>query len=144
MRPWKVALVLNLALAVGVGWGYAWWGRRADRLAAEVVATHARAERLERELAAARAAAPGAGAAGQQWQVRGVVRAVLPEIDVVVITHEDIPGFMPSMTMGFRAATPELHETVRVGDTARFTLRGTPPDVVITAIEAAKRGGSER
>ena len=137
-------LVLNLALAVGVGWGYAWWGRRADRLGTELAETHARADRLERELAAARVAAPGAAGAEPQWRVRGVVRAVLPEINVVVITHEEIPGYMPSMTMGFRAAAPELHETVRVGDTARFTLRGTPPDVVITAIEAATRGGSER
>lgn len=137
-------LLLNLALAVGAGWGYAWWGRRADRLAAELVEIHARADRLEREVAAARVASPGAGGTEQQWRVRGVVRAVLPDINVVVITHEDIPGYMPSMTMGFRAAAPELHETVRVGDTARFTLRGTPPDVVITAIEAATRGGSER
>ena len=138
-------LLLNLALAVGIGWGYAWWGRRTDRLVAEAIQAQARADRLERELAAARVATPGTAAAGQQWQVQGVVRAVLPELNVIVITHEEIPGYMPSMTMGFRAAAPALHETLRVGDTARFTLRGTPPDVVITAIEAAtNRGGSER
>jgi Cu/Ag efflux protein CusF len=137
-------LLLNLALAVGIGWGYGWWGRRTDRLEADVVATRARADRLERELAAARAGTAGAGEGVQQWQVRGVVRALLPELNVVVITHEEIPGYMPSMTMGFRTAAPALHESVRVGDTARFTLRGTPPDVVITAIEAAARGGSER
>ena len=138
-------MLLNLALAVGIGWGYAWWGRRTDRLGAEAVEARTRADRLERELAAARAATPNAAPAAQQWQVRGLVRAVLPELNVVVITHEEIPGYMPSMTMGFRTAAPELHESVRVGDTARFTLRGTPPDVVVTAIEAAaNRGGSER
>ena len=49
MRTWKAVVLLNLALLVGTGWGYAFWGLRAAR--------------LERELAAARAAAAGAAAA---------------------------------------------------------------------------------
>jgi hypothetical protein len=32
MPVWQVALVLNLALAVGLGLGYAGWGRRAEAL----------------------------------------------------------------------------------------------------------------
>jgi Cu/Ag efflux protein CusF len=140
VRSWKLVVLLNVALVVGVGFGYAWWGRRADRLAAELAVTQARADRLEREVSAARSASAGDAAGVQQWHVRGVVRAVLPEMSVIVITHEAIPGYMPSMTMGFRTAAPELHESVRVGDTARFTLRGAPPDVVITAIETAQRG----
>jgi Cu/Ag efflux protein CusF len=141
IRAWRVVLVVNLALLVGVGWGYAWWGRRADRLATELARTVARTERAERE-----AAARGAGgtAGEQQWTVRGVVRAALPDPGILVVTHEDIPGFMPSMTMGFRTAAPRIHESVRVGDAVRFTLRGTPPDVVITAITAAgSDGGGE-
>jgi Cu/Ag efflux protein CusF len=142
MRAWHVVVVLNLALVLGAGWGYAWWGRRVDRIATELAETQARAERLERELAAARADAPArrnnTSAPEQLWSVRGVIRAVLPEINVVVITHEDIPGYMPSMTMGFRAAAPKVYEGVHVGEDVRFTLRGTPPnDVVITAIRAA-------
>ena len=127
MRAWKVVVLIDLAVLLGVAAGYAWWGREA--------------ERLQRELAAARAATLGGE---REWTVAGVVRAVLPDLNVLVFTHEEIPGYMPSMTMGFRTAAPELHETIRVGDTARFTLRGTPPDVVITAIEPAQRGGSER
>lgn len=146
MRAWHFALALNLALVLGVGGGYAWWGRRVDRLAAEVVEARARAERLERAVAAARASGPGGrasteGASGepeQLWEVRGVIRAVLPEINVVVVTHEDIPGYMPSMTMGFRAADPRIYEAVHVGEGVRFTLRGTPPNVVITDIREAK------
>ncbi|MBI4638765.1 MAG: copper-binding protein [Candidatus Rokubacteria bacterium] len=121
MRAWKVVLLVNLALALGVGWGYLWWGRQAERLA--------------REVAVARAAsAPGVE---REWRVQGVVRALLPEINVIVLTHEDIPGYMPAMTMGFRAAAPRIHEAVRVGDAVRFTLRGAPPNVVVTAIEKA-------
>jgi Cu/Ag efflux protein CusF len=119
MRAWKAVLLVNLALLVGLGWGWAVWGRRADRLADE--------------LRTARAAALVGGE--REWLVRGVVRAVLPEINVLVVTHDDIPGYMPAMTMGFRAASPKIHEAVRVGDEVRFTLRGVVPNVVITDIE---------
>lgn len=118
MRAWKAVVLLNLALALGVGWGYLWWGRPAERLA--------------RELEALRAAAP---VAEREWRVEGVVRAILPEINVVVLTHGEISGFMAPMTMGFRAATPKIYEGVQIGDAVRFTLRGVPPNVAITAIE---------
>ena len=111
-------LLLNLALALGVGWGYLWWGRQVVR--------------LQRDLAAARAAG---AAAEREWTVLGVVRAVLPDLDVVVLTHEEIPGYMTPMTMGFRAASPKIYEAVRIGDAVRFTLRGAPPNVKIVAIE---------
>ena len=118
MRDWKVVLLMNQALALGVGWGYLWWGRQVAR--------------LERDLAAARLL----GSAGErEWTVNGMVRAILPELEVVVITHEEIPGFMPSMTMGFRAASPTIYEGVRIGDAVRFTVRGAPPNVKIIAIE---------
>jgi Cu/Ag efflux protein CusF len=119
MRAWKAAVLLNLALVVGVGWGYAFWGLRAAR--------------LERELAAARAAA--LAGVERQWVVEGVVRAIFPELDVLVITHGEIPDFMPAMTMGFRVASPKIQEAVSVGDEVRFTLRGVPPNVAVTAIQ---------
>jgi Cu/Ag efflux protein CusF len=120
IRVWKVVILLNLALVVGVGWGWVRWGR-----------TNAR---LQAELADARTAA---AAVERQWQVRGVVRAVLPEVGLIVLTHEEIPGFMTPMTMGFRLASPKVADSVSVGDAVRFTLRGTPPNVVVTAIEPA-------
>ena len=122
MRAWKVVVLLNLALVVGVGWGYVFWGLRAAR--------------LDRELALARAAA--ASGVEREWVVAGVVRAILPELDVLVITHAEIPGLMAPMTMGFRAASPKIHEGISIGDEVRFTLRGVPPNVVVTAIEKTK------
>jgi Cu/Ag efflux protein CusF len=122
MRPWKVVVLVNLALLLGVGWGWVRWGRHA--------------ERLTRDLEEARAAAATGGE--REWRVLGVVRAVVPEIDVVVLSHEDIPGYMPAMTMGFRTASAAVHEAVAVGDEVRFTLRGTPPDLAITAIEKVR------
>jgi Cu/Ag efflux protein CusF len=96
--------------------GYLAWGR-------DVV-------RLEEDLAAARrqAAVPGT------WTVRGVVRAVLLPANVIILTHEDIPGFMASMTMGFPVKDPKLLEGLDIGVTVRFTLTGVPPDLTITTI----------
>lgn len=113
----RVVLLLNLALVVGIGWGYLWWGREVSR--------------LTRELAGVRAAAGGP----REYRSEGVVRAVLPDINVVVITHGEIPGYMPAMTMGFRAASPKIYEAVEIGDAVRFTLRGTPPNLAIVAVE---------
>ena len=122
MRAWKAVLLINVALVVGVGWGYAFWGLRIGR--------------LERQLAEAKAAAESG--IERQWTVDGVVRAILPELGVLVLTHGEIPGFMPAMTMGFRVASPKIPEAVSVGDAVRFTLRGVPPNVAVTTIEKIK------
>lgn len=61
-------------------------------------------------------------AAEQIFDVTGVVRAPLKE-GRVVITHEDIPGFMPGMTMGFAVANPAEAASLVVGDRVRFRLR---------------------
>jgi Cu/Ag efflux protein CusF len=93
----------------------------------------------------ARRAGPGDAQAGQtmtwggperEWRdIDGVVRAVVPELGIIVLTHADIPGFMPGMTMGFRVAAPAIPPELSVGDAVRFTVRGSPPLVVLTAIE---------
>jgi Cu/Ag efflux protein CusF len=117
MALWRVVVLTMLSLVVGIGWGYLWWGRESAR--------------LSRELAEARAAVSGP----REYRSEGVIRAVLPDINVVVITHEEIPGYMPSMTMGFRATSPKIYETLDVGDAVRFTLRGTPPNLALVAVE---------
>ncbi len=76
-----------------------------------------------------------AALAARTWTVRGIVRAVLPQANVVVLTHEDIPGFMGSMTMAFPVKDPALYQGLDIGATVRVTLTGVPPDVVIGAIE---------
>jgi len=118
MRLWRVILLINLALGLGLLFGYLAWGR-------DVV-------RLGRELEQARR--QGLAGVPRTWQARGVVRAVLPELNVVVLTHEDLPGYMGAMTMGFRVRDPRLYAGLDLGDTVRFTLAGTPPNVEITAM----------
>jgi Cu/Ag efflux protein CusF len=112
-------VLANVALVVGLLLGFLAWGR-------QVVD-------LERELALARSQAAAAGVE-RTWTVRGVVRAILPDLNVIVLTHEDIPGFMTPMTMGFRVHEPQLYRGLDIGESVRFTLRGVPPNVEITAI----------
>ena len=120
MRLWRVVVLVDLALAIGVGAGYLWWGQQARR--------------LDRELELARAAAATAGGE-REFHATGVVRAGLADVGIIVVTHGEIPGYMPAMTMGFRAASPKILESVQPGDAVRFTLRGTPPNLAITAID---------
>jgi len=109
-------LLADLALALGLGLGYLWWGREAARLGQDLAAERGR---------------PVVG----QWTARGVVRAVLPEMQVIVLTHEEIAGVMPAMTMGFPVASPPVYEGIEAGDEVRFTLKGSAAGAVITAIE---------
>jgi len=124
MRLWRVALLVNVALVVGLWLGWVAWGRHLPR--------------LEQELALARQQVPPPGVE-RVFTAQGVVRAVLREVGVVVLTHEDIPGFMPAMTMGFRAREPGVYEALEPGDVIRFTLRGVPPSMEIVSVERIGR-----
>jgi len=119
MRAWQAVALVNAALLVaGAAGAWQLWRRAggpADAVAGQTVTW---------------------GGPEREWQdVRGVVRAILPELGIVVLTHADIPGFMPGMTMGFRIAVPKIPESISVGDAVRFTVRGSPPLIVLTAIE---------
>jgi protein SCO1 len=61
-------------------------------------------------------------AAERVFTVTGVVRATLDDGDVV-IQHDDIPGYMPAMTMAFTPADPTETSTLKAGDSVRFRYR---------------------
>src|SRR5204862_7756173 len=120
-----------LVFALGLGVGYVGWGRRVAALDRDVDAARAQAERVDRER---RACAAGARAGEQQWEGRGVVRAVYPQL--LIVTHEEIRGLLPARPTSFRAALLTLREQLRVGDPIRFTLRGTVlDDAAVVAVE---------
>jgi hypothetical protein len=117
---WQVAILVNLALAVGLGFGYGAWGRRLATLDGEVKTAQAQVEQLRREREACFA---GARVGEQLWEGRGIIRAVFPRL--ILITHEEISGLLPARTTGFRLAASANQSRAHAGDPIRFWLQGT-------------------
>ena len=132
MRIWRVVLLVNLALAVGLGAGYVAWGRKLAAVEAKTKAAATQAETLRRE----REACFAGGRAGEQlWEGRGVVRAVYPRL--VLISHEEIPGMLPARTTSFRLSDSVDRAMIRPGESIRFWLLG--PGFDDTALVRAER-----
>jgi protein SCO1/2 len=71
---------------------------------------------------AAGAAGCAKKAEGRRYEVKGQVLQVSPERREVVLRHEDIPGFMPAMTMPFTVRPPSLLAGRTPGDRVVGTL----------------------
>jgi Cu/Ag efflux protein CusF len=119
MRLWKVVLLLNVALGVGVGLGYLRWAREVRSLEEQVVRLRAEAARPELS----------------SWTVRGIVRSVMAPLGAVFLTHEAMPGLMEAMTMGFEAENPKLLNGLVPGDPVRFTVRKDGDRLILVSIE---------
>ena len=65
----------------------------------------------------------------------GVVVSVDHNTGTVEIDHEDIEGFMPAMTMPFKALRPSLLDKIEPGDKVEFKLRDDGSGVVLVKIE---------
>ena len=121
MGLWKVVVLVNLALLLGLGGGYLRWGREVRQLQAE--------------LEAARRAPPAPPGGEASWTVRGIVRSVLPNLGAVILTHEAMPGLMQAMTMGFEVIDSKLLDGLSPGDRVRFTVKRAGDRIVLVAIE---------
>ena len=62
------------------------------------------------------------------YQVKGVVRGLPPGHRAIEIEHEDIPGFMPSMTMPFEVRETKEVTNLQIGDAVSFQLNVTRRD----------------
>jgi protein SCO1/2 len=78
--------------------------------------------------------------ATQRFQVNGIVRGFENGGKTVVIEHEDIPNFMPAMTMPFAVEKTNLLSGIKPGDSVRFELVVTKDDSWIARL--MKRGES--
>lgn len=80
---------------------------------------------------------PAATAAtGTKWfEVRGQVRSVDVTNKTVRITHEEIPDYMPAMTMPFPVKDVALLNGLSAGDAVQFQLAVTDDDSWISRIE---------
>ncbi len=76
----------------------------------------------------------GPGPRQTAYEVKGVVREVNPAESSLTIEHEDIPGFMPAMTMSFAVKDPTLIQKLVADDRVRFQLAVTETDSWIVSI----------
>ena len=75
------------------------------------------------------------------FQVTGIVRA--PVVDGrVTVAHDDIPGYMPAMTMPFTVG-PDVPPTLAPGDRVRFVLRVTQEASQAEAFTVIGRAAAE-
>ncbi|MCS6806011.1 MAG: SCO family protein [Blastocatellia bacterium] len=73
------------------------------------------------------------------FQVQGRVVSIGEDKRSIGIEHEDIPGFMPAMTMSFPIKDPNLIEGLSPNDLVRFELVVTPYESWISRIEKTGR-----
>lgn len=76
------------------------------------------------------------------YSVRGMVLSVNPPSGIVKIAHEEIPDYMPAMTMPFMVRDSNLLRDLKVGDQISFTLSVTSDDSWISAIEKRENASS--
>jgi protein SCO1 len=80
-----------------------------------------------RTIIALTAATLGLAACGRDTNTRtypltGQILVVKPETNEVLVKHEDIPGFMPAMTMPYLVSDPALLKERAAGDLIKATL----------------------
>ena len=69
------------------------------------------------------------------YQVRGIVRGFAPDRSTVSIEHEDIPGFMPSMTMPFSVKDQKEIAGLKIGDGISFRMTVTDKDLFLDQVK---------
>jgi len=73
------------------------------------------------------------------YDTRGVVRGFSPDRSTIEIQHENIPGFMPSMTMPFVARNPKQIADLKIGDAISFRMAVTKKDFWIENVKKIRR-----
>ena len=68
------------------------------------------------------------------YQLTGQILVVKPETNEVLVKHEDIPGFMPAMTMPYAVKDPAIIKDRVAGDLITATLKVAPDGAFLSAI----------
>jgi protein SCO1/2 len=79
------------------------------------------------------------GEAAQHYETRGVVRGFSPDRSTIEIEHENIPSFMPSMTMPFVARERKEIADLKTGDSISFRMTVTQKDFWIDNVKKIRR-----
>jgi protein SCO1/2 len=75
----------------------------------------------------------------QHYDTRGVIRGISPDRTTFDIQHEDIPNFMPSMTMPFVARDQKEIADLKLGDAISFRMTVAQKDFWIDHIKKIPR-----
>ena len=78
---------------------------------------------------------PSPGAKTKQFTVRGIVRGFSPDRSSIDLQHEQVPDYMPAMTMPFAVREPKTTAALKVGDSVSFHLVVDENEAVIDRIE---------
>lgn len=73
------------------------------------------------------------------FQVKGVVVEVKPDAKAVTIKHEEIPGYMPAMTMPFAVKDTNVLAGIQQGDEVSFRMIVTDDDGWIDQVRTTRR-----
>jgi protein SCO1/2 len=79
------------------------------------------------------------GQAEEHYETRGIVRGFSPDRSTIEIQHENIPGFMPSMTMPFVPRDPRQIADLKTGDAISFRMAVTKKDFWIENVKKIRR-----
>jgi len=82
---------------------------------------------------------PNSDEGADRYDTRGVVRGFSPDRSTIEIQHENIPGFMPSMTMPFVARDPKQIANLKTGDAISFRMAVTQKDFWIENVKKIGR-----
>ena len=74
------------------------------------------------------------------YEVRGLVRGLPPDHKTVEVEHEEIPGFMPAMTMPFEVRDGKELAGLTVGDAIAFRLNVQQRDSWIDRVHKIEAG----
>lgn len=73
----------------------------------------------------------------RSFLARGLIRELPPGGDTVVVRHEEIPGFMPKMTMEFNVRDTNELRGLLAGDTITFRVRANQEESWIEGLQRA-------
>jgi protein SCO1/2 len=74
-------------------------------------------------------------ATARHYEARGIIRGFAPDRSTVDVEHEDIRGFMPSMTMPLAVHNPKEIVDLKTGDAISLRLNVTDQEVWIDNIK---------
>src|SRR5438105_2559777 len=78
----------------------------------------------------------------QVFQVKGIIKKVETDGKSIEIRHEEIPDYMPAMTMPFDVKDPKEVAGIKPGDAVSFRLTVTDTDSWIDQVRALSSAGS--